>query len=247
MFMKENILAKPHYKFKIDNDSEILLNTPSGVFLPTGTTTTLFNAVRAYIRKPGKMLDLGCGCGIVGIALHKAGLVKTPLYASDLSEQAIDCLNKNAAFHNCPVVVKCGSLFKPWENERFDYIVNDVSGIAMDVAGISPWYNNVSCQSGIDGTLLITEVIRMAPEHLNNTGRLFFPIISLSNVEKILNVARDNFSHVEQLTHQEWPLPKDMLKHLPTLKRLQKEGHIQIEERFGLVLWFTEVYVVYNS
>lgn len=236
-----------YFKVKIDDNNEILLNVPSGVFLPTGTTTTLFNAIRAYVRKPGRVLDLGCGCGVLGIALNYAGLVKAPLYASDLSEEAIDCMNKNAEFHRCPVIEKCGSLFEPWKNEKFDYIINDVSGVAVDVAKVSPWFNSVPCQSGIDGTLLVVEVLRKASEYLDKTGRFFFPVISFSNVDKILAVAQENFSHLEQLVHQEWPLPKEMYEHLSVIRELQEKGHIQITEKFGMVLWFTDVYVAYNK
>ncbi len=245
--MEETILAKPYYKFKIDKDNELLLNMPDGVFLPTGTTASLLKAVRKYVAKPAKVLDLGCGCGVVGIALYQLGLIKPPLYASDLSEKAIDCLNENAAFYHCSVVEKCGSLFEPWENEKFDYIVNDVSGVAMEVAKLSPWFNNVPCQSGIDGTSLVVEVLQKAPAYLNFGGLFFFPVISFSNVGKILKVAHDNFSHIEHLVHQEWPLPTELQQHIPTLTKLFGEGHIQIEENFGMVLWFTDVYVAYNS
>lgn len=239
-------LDEPHYKFKTDTGVEVLLNMPKGVFLPTGTTTSLVKAVRTYVSKPGVTLDLGCGSGVVGIALYKMGLVKEPLYASDSSEKAFVCMNRNAKFHKCPVLGKCGSLFEPWKNRKFDYIVNDVSGVAKDVAKVSPWFDGVSCQSGIDGTLLVIEVLQKAPNHLNPEGLLFFPVISLSNTDNILSMARKNFSHVKQLLHQEWPLPKEMYQHLAILKRLQKQGHIQIEEKFGMVLWFTDTYVAYD-
>lgn len=234
------------HTFKIEQDQEVTLTMPEGVFVPTETTKALVGAVRGFVSKPGKLLDLGCGTGAVGIALHQMGLVEAPLYASDVSEQAIDCVRKNAALNNCPAVVECGSLFEPWKNEKFDYIVDDVAGISDEVAGISPWYNNVPCEAGIDGASLVVKIIQEAKEHLNAQGLFFFPVISFSNVETILRVARDNFSHVEQLSHEEWPLPKEMYAHLSVLKRLRSEGHIQFEEKFGMVLCFTDVYVAYQ-
>lgn len=245
--MKEDILDQKNHVFKIDNDQEILLNLPKGVFCPTATTTTLLKAIREYINKPGKILDLGCGCGVIGITLHKMGLADSPLYASDLSRQAIDSVNKNAKLHDCSIVAKNGYLFGPWPNKRFDYIVNDVAGISIDAAKISPWYNDIPCEAGIDGTLLVSEVLKEAPGYLNKGGLFFFPIISLSNVDKILAVAQDSFQNVKKLTHQEWPLPSTMCKYNSILEKLEKSKHIQIEKKFGMIICFTDVYVAYNS
>lgn len=235
------------HTFKIDSKDEIQLKMSKGVFVPTGTSTILFKAIRKYINKAGKTLDLGCGCGVIGIALYKIGLVKPPLYASDLSEKAISCLKHNTHNFKFPIIAKCGSLFEPWKNEKFDYIIDDVSGVAQEVAGVSPWFKNVPCQAGVDGTSLVVEVIKQAPAYLNMGGLLFFPIVSFSNVETILAVAQKNFLYVKRLAHEEWPLPKEMQPHLATLERLKKKGHIQFMEKFGMVLWFTDIYVAYNS
>ena len=231
--------------FVINQDREIVLNTAQGVFVPTGTTKELVKAVSSYVKKPGKLLDLGCGSGAVGLALHQSGAAESALYASDISQHAVDCLRQNASLNHCPVVLRCGSLLDPWENEKFDYIVDDVAGIAQEVAAISPWYNNVPCASGVDGTLLVCKMIEDAPRYLNPQGLLFFPVISFSNIKAILKTAQDHFSHVEKLSHTEWPLPKEMYAHVDLLQRLQAENHIEYIEKFGMVLYFTDVYVAY--
>lgn len=234
------------YHITIDPEHEIEISIPHGVFVPTGTTSVLIGAIQSYMRRPGKVLDLGCGAGAVGITLSQLGLVKAPLYASDLSKLAVASTTSNCESHHCPVVAKCGPLFEPWKNEIFDYIVDDISGVAADVAGISPWFDNVPCESGIDGTSLVGDVIRQASIHLNPGGLLFFPIISFSNVNKIMAIARENFKYVKQLAHKEWPLPKEMYQHLPILERLREQGHIQFLEKFGMVLWFTDICVASN-
>ncbi|OGC04163.1 hypothetical protein A2276_06080 [candidate division WOR-1 bacterium RIFOXYA12_FULL_43_27] len=242
MELKEkNIPKQLRYQF-----GELVLDVQDGVFTPTGTTEVLFKAVQKYIKKPGKILDLGCGCGVMGIALHQIGVVRGLLYASDLSEESVACTKKNADRYNCPVVAKSGALFDPWVEEKFDYIVDDVSGVSEEVARISPWFDGVPCESGRDGSSLVVQVIKKARAHLNSSGCLFFPIISFSNVNNILNAAHENFSNVELLAHEEWPLPKEMNQHVAILRKLHEEGYIQITEKFGMVLWFTDVYVAYN-
>ena len=240
------MISKQVYKFEVDTENEIELAIAEGVFAPTGTTRAIINAVSGHRETPGKALDLGCGSGIVGLTLNKLGLVTSPLYASDLSEQAVKCLESNAATHSCPVVARCGQLFEPWQNESFDYIVDDVSGVAEKVAKISPWFQQVPCEAGADGTALVIQVLQEAQNHLSQGSQLFFPAVSFSNVDRIVAVARKTFTHVKQLVHDEWPLPKEMYEHLSLLKSLRDNGDVHFTEKFGMVVCFTDVYVAYN-
>jgi len=68
----------------------------------------------------------------------------------------------------------------------------------------------------------------------------------LSNVDVLLDVAKENFITVEQISRQEWPLPDELKQHLPLLERLNDEGIIKLEKRFGMFLWYTEIYCASN-
>jgi len=222
------------------------LNISDGVFVPTATTTNLIKAVKSRIEKPGSLLDLGSGSGVVGISLFRSELITSPLYASDISRESTACINNNCDSHNIPVIIKEGSLFEPWGGMEFDYIVDDISGISEDVAKLSPWFRDIPCLSGSDGAYLTLQVLENAKHYLNDNGMLFFPVISLSNVERILSKARKEFRVVEFLRREEWPLPKDMYQHLEVLQKLQKKGFIQYKEAFGIVICFTDIYVALN-
>jgi release factor glutamine methyltransferase len=228
-------------------DAKIELNFSKDVFYPTGTTNVLIDAVAKYIEKPGKLLDLGCGSGVLGIVLKELGLVDSCLYASDVSQGAVDCAILNAQMHNIQHNFKAGSLFEPWIDEKFDYIVNDVSGVASEVAQLSSWFENVPCESGREGTDLVVKVLSEAPRRLLQGGVLFFPVISFSKIDNILTAANQSFSKVEKLAHIEWPLPDDMKNHVDKLHDLKEKGYIEFDEKFGMIVWYTDIYMASNN
>ncbi len=202
------------------------------VFKPTGTTEALIKAVKPHI-KGGTLLDLACGSGIVG---HELSSQVDTVYASDISLEAVDYTL--TTYPN--IIAKQGHLFAPW-GMRFDFIVDDVSGVAEDIAKVSPWFDGVPCKSGKDGADLVIEVLTHAPEHLNYGGKIFFPVVSLSNVDRILDTVRHLYK-IECLSHTEFPLPKEMYKHVGLLRELKARG-IQFQEKFGLIIFFTDIYM----
>ena len=233
--------------FRHNQDVELVLCAEEGVFVPTHTSSLLIQAVCASTLGQHTILDLGCGTGVVGLSLYRHGLVRPPIYASDLSLASVRCCKINCTRYNCRADVRNGSLFEPWYGELFDIIVDDVSGIAQEIAAVSPWFKGVPCETGADGLELVTSILRMAPWYLNKGGRFFFPVLSLSNVDVLLRRASESFTTVEQILRQEWPLPKELKEHLPLLRKLADEGRIQLQGRFGMVTCFTEIYCAHNS
>lgn len=201
------------------------------IFHPTGTSQALVNAVKPHI-KGGKLLDLACGCGMIGNELSG----QADVYASDISKEACNYVAKTYP----KIKVKCGDLFEPW-GMMFDYIVDDVSGVAENIADVSPWFEGISCDSGRDGADLVVSVLNQAPKYLNGNGKLFFPIVSLSNVDRILDTAKSLYE-IKLLSHTSFPLPKEMYEHIGLLRELKREG-IQFQEKYGMVIFFTDIYM----
>ena len=231
------------YTYQIDKQHNFEIKLQEGVFHPTGTSDEIIKAVSQNISSPGRILDLGCGSGVVGFSLHMLGKSQGSLYASDLSNDAVLLINENAKNLQIPVIARQGSIFEPWENESFDYIVDDISGIAEQVAEISPWFSKTSCRSGIDGSELVINAITSSPNHLNNSGKFFFPVLSLSNTKKIIETANTIFTKVTKVAQKDWKLPDEMKEHMDVLVDLKSKGLIHFEEKYGWMLWSTEVYM----
>lgn len=232
---KSNKLSKD-LKFKYNKDC----------FIPTATSDFIIKSALNYISNKSNLLDLGCGVGIVGISLYKMNLVKK-LFSSDISIPATNMCRINSENHNVENEVRTGSVFEPWKGMSFDNIVDDVSGISKHIAAISPWFSNVACDSGDDGTDLTIQILNEASEYLNDNGKLFFPVISLSNHKKIIETANLVFKNVKKISSNKWFLPDEIsTNHSEYIYDLKNSGFIDFEEKFGKKISFTDIYMVNN-
>ena len=197
------------------------------------------------IDRPSSILDLGCGCGLVAILIAKHSKYELNLSASDLSETVKNVVKINSDAYGLDIDVRKSDIFNAWEKEKFDFIINDISGVAEEVASISPWFKNISCEAGEGGNLLVETVIDNAHEHLLQDGKLIFPVISFSNREAILEKAKATFNNVDLIVRQEWPAPREMLAHLDTLEKLKKKGLVDYSISFGQIIGYTEIYCAF--
>lgn len=230
---KDKLLGE--YNFALDNKT----------FVPTQTSNCIIHAALEVIDKPSSILDLGCGCGVVAILISKHSEHKVNLSASDLSNTVIQVVNYNAEDYGVKINVKRSDIFDAWQDNKFDFIINDISGVAEKIASISPWFDNISCEAGEGGNLLVNKVLENAHKYLNDNGKLIFPIISFSNKEAILTKAKQHFENVNLVEKQEWPVPNEMLEHKNLLETLKEQGLIDYKLSFGKVIGYTEIYSAY--
>lgn len=227
----------------------IVVNTSPEVFYPTSTTNLLLAAVRQFMNgEVASALDLGCGSGIVAVVLAKVVLPNARIHASDISAAAVNLAKQNSEAAGVAIDCRCGSAFEPWAGIKFDLIVDDVAGMSEPIARHSRWYPpNIHSDAGEDGARWIEGILSQAPEHLAPQGQMFFPVLTLSNEAKILEVAQKSFSKVEMLTEQWYPLGGDLLPHLGLIESLMNKGVVEIRQKGSRWLWATKIYRACNE
>lgn len=231
------------HTLRLPDGSPLTVSIESGVFKPTLTTELMIRAASETQTGSGRVLDLGAGCGVVGLATSRMGLARPPVCASDVSGRAIALTLRNARELGIDVDARIGPLLDPWAGEHFDLIIDDVSGVAEDIARFSPWFaGGVPHETGPHGADLTLDVLRRAPAHLVAGGVLLFPVISLSATEMIIETARALYRDVREVTKRQWELPKQMAAHIDQLRDAKRAGRVQFEEKFGMVLCYTSVF-----
>ncbi|MEM4248478.1 MAG: methyltransferase [Candidatus Nanoarchaeia archaeon] len=107
---------------------------------------------KANLPKSGKILDLGCGYGLIGIVAAKL-CPRCTVVLTDINKRAvkaaIDSLKLNRIRN---AEVRQGNVYEPVSNEKFDVILLNPPMAA--------------------GRKLVMKMISEAPKHLNNGGSL---------------------------------------------------------------------------
>jgi len=231
-------------------EKTVLLLKNKNVFTPTETTRFLIKGLlKNFPKKKIDILDLGCGNGVIGIYLLKNYSNINLVVFSDVSKDAIKITKKNCnlnEIHENQYKLIKSNVFDKIPNIKFDIIINDVSGISSKVAKMSNWFNNVPCNSGIDGTKLTIKVLKNFNTFLKPNGRLYFPIISLSNENKIYLFMKKKKIKYKHISLNSWPIPKFMYKFKTSLVRLNKTKKINFVEKYGLLIANTKIIKIEN-
>ena len=99
------------------------LYTGSSVFSPKKIDNgTRLLAERMIIPSKSKVLDLGCGYGVLGIVAKKV-CPNCEVYMSDINERAIMLASMNAKLNNVKIKIRPGNLFEPWKNQKFNVVL----------------------------------------------------------------------------------------------------------------------------
>ena len=159
------------------------------VLIPRPETELLVEQVlTAAPEERQRLLELGTGSGAIATALAVQH-PKWEIFATDISEPALDVARQNAETHACDsqITFLGGDLFEPIaalpENAapRFDWIVSNPPYIKnTERATLSPdirdYEPEIALFAGDDGLAVICRLIAEAPKYLVPGGKLIFEI-----------------------------------------------------------------------
>ena len=144
---------------------------------------TFLLAENLVVNKDDVVLDMGTGCGILGIlAAEKARKV----VAIDSNPHAVRCARLNAKLHGVigKMDVRQGDLFKPLKkNEKFDLIIFNAPYLPSEKWEQRAWLGR-AWAGGPTGRQIIDRFLAEVPEHIEKGSRILLVQSTLSNVEE---------------------------------------------------------------
>ena len=229
--------------FKPSKDIEIPYFLNTRVFRPNLTSELIARGLEKNkkLLNKKKILDMGCGSGVIGIAIKKKIFKKSDIYFSDLSENAIRLTKKNCKLNKINFIGKKSNLLSEWKESNFDLIINDVSAISSFFLKKKIWYNEyIPSDTGIDGTKQVIKFLKEIKKY--NFGGIVMPLISLCDTNKIKNFfLKENFK-ISSLIKKEWPMPSNFVsKEKNQLINLKKRKKIYFKEVYGFFVADTEI------
>ena len=120
---QKSLLKLKRIKQKIKG-KDFELYTASGVFSKEKIDKgTLVLAENMTIPKNSKVLDIGCGIGILGIVAAK--LFNSTVVMSDINKRAVMLAKMNVRLNNVKIEIYQGNLYEPIKQHDFDVILSN--------------------------------------------------------------------------------------------------------------------------
>ncbi len=150
------------------------------------------------------VLDMGTGCGILGIlAAKKANAV----VAVDINPYAVRCAKRNAKLNNVQNKIHYvqGDMFTPLnENLKFDTVLFNAPYLPAEESEAISWIGR-AWAGGATGRQVIDRFIVEVPKHLKHTGRVLLVQSTLADVDETLRRFADYVVNVRVVAEQTLP------------------------------------------
>jgi release factor glutamine methyltransferase len=174
------------------------------------------------VKKGDFVLDMGTGCGILGIiAAEKASKV----IAVDLNPYAVRCTKDNARLNNVcdKMYFVIGDLFTPIKmRKKFDLILFNAPYLPSEDIKDDSWLGH-AWSGGVAGRQIIDRFICAAAKYLRRGGNIFLMQSTLSGVNETLRNFEENGFEANVVAER-------YLQFFETIVLVKAERHIHLEK-----------------
>lgn len=176
------------YTFKVD----------SRVLIPRPETEELCEYALSLIKDGDSVLDLCTGSGAIAVTLAKKS--SATVYASDISEGALELASQNAELNQASVQFIHSNLFENIEG-KFNLIVSnppyiptaDIQQLDKEVKDYEPI---LALDGGADGLDFYRLIAKNASEYLEDGGLLLMEF-GIGQAQDIANLLEESFTEIE--------------------------------------------------
>lgn len=174
----QSVLRVRDVELKLKNGHVYKFKSPSGVYSFGKIDKATEILINHCENISGKVLDIGCGYGVIGITLKKEN-PSIELFMSDVNKRAVEFAKINAKDNNIQADIRQGNLYEPWEGYLFDHIISN----PPIVAGKEVWM----------------KLIEGAFQHLKDGGTLQLVAYHNKGGERIKNYMKEIFGNAEDV------------------------------------------------
>jgi len=159
----------------MEYDPNIIIAEDPDVYPPSDDSILFIQSLD--IKEGEKILEIGCGSGVVSIHCAKNGAIVT---SGDINPKAVDLTRKNAESNRVTLAVLETDVYSNIEG-RFDTILFNLPYLPVDEDGLLA----KSWSGGPDGLGPLPELLQGAPDHLNDEGKVVVVISSLMDTQAL--------------------------------------------------------------
>ena len=171
------------------------------VLIPRFETEELVANIKDYLESNNietpKILDLGCGSGVIGLTLKKF-FPNADITLTDISNDALDIARTNAKNLNLEANFILSDWFTNVEEEKYDVIVSNPPYIKTNEEIEEIVKNNephLALYAGIDGLDSYRKILKDINKYLNKTFLLAFEI-GCEQGKDLYKLVNDTFENV---------------------------------------------------
>ncbi len=174
---------------------DLILEVNNNVYEPAEDSFLLAKYVKTA---KGKILDLGCGCGLVGL-LNKKHNPENEVWCCDINEKAVILVEKNAKMNGLDVRCVKTDLFSSLPQHYFDCIAFNPPYLPKENEISLKEEDKLAFHGKIGGDEIIQRFLSQSLDYLTKRGQIFLILSSLNNTEKVCEIIKKQNMHHSML------------------------------------------------